>query len=75
MDIVDPSVARYVLDHCSPREDDLLAELAAETRDRYPDSAGMQITADEGALLAMLARLCGARDAVEVGVFTGYSSL
>jgi caffeoyl-CoA O-methyltransferase len=35
----------------------------------------MQITADEGALLTMLVRLTGARNAVEVGTFTGYSSI
>jgi caffeoyl-CoA O-methyltransferase len=35
----------------------------------------MQIGADEGQLLTMLARLIGARRAVEVGTFTGYSSL
>jgi predicted O-methyltransferase YrrM len=35
----------------------------------------MQISSDEGALLTMLARLCGARNAVEVGTFTGYSSI
>ncbi len=35
----------------------------------------MQIGADQGALLTMLTRLVGARRAVEVGTFTGYSSL
>jgi caffeoyl-CoA O-methyltransferase len=35
----------------------------------------MQITHDEGAFLTMLVRLIGARTAVEVGVFTGYSSI
>ena len=35
----------------------------------------MQTSADEGALLTLLTRLTGARYAVEVGVFTGYSSL
>src|SRR6478736_1937577 len=39
------------------------------------DAAGMQIGEDEGQLLTMLARLVGARRAVEVGTFTGYSSL
>ncbi|GGV43978.1 O-methyltransferase [Kitasatospora herbaricolor] len=34
-----------------------------------------QVSPDEGALLAMLTRLTGARFAVEVGVFTGYSAL
>ena len=37
--------------------------------------AGMQIGADQGALMAMLVRLIGARRAIEVGVFTGYSAL
>ena len=35
----------------------------------------MQITNDEGVLLTMLVRLTGARQAVEVGTFTGYSSI
>ena len=37
--------------------------------------AGMQIGDDQGQLLTMMARLVGARRAVEVGTFTGYSSL
>jgi len=37
--------------------------------------AGMQIGADQGALLAFLVRLVGARNAIEVGTFTGYSAL
>jgi predicted O-methyltransferase YrrM len=35
----------------------------------------MQVSADEGALLAFLVRLIGARRVLEVGTFTGYSSL
>jgi predicted O-methyltransferase YrrM len=37
--------------------------------------AGMQIGADEGAFMAFLVRLIGARRALEIGVFTGYSAL
>src|SRR6185369_4245616 len=36
---------------------------------------GMQIGADQGVFLAFLARLIGARNAIEVGTFTGYSAL
>ena len=36
---------------------------------------GMQIGADQGALLALLARLVDARRAIEIGTFTGYSAL
>ncbi len=36
---------------------------------------GMQIGADQGAFLALLIRLTGARRAVEIGTFTGYSAL
>jgi predicted O-methyltransferase YrrM len=37
-------------------------------------NAGMQVAAEEGALLAMLVRLLGARQVLEIGTFTGYSS-
>jgi len=74
VDIVNPLVSDYLLTHCTPA-DDLLRELAAETRQADPDAAGMQVSHDEGQLLTMLARLAGARRAVEVGVFTGYSSI
>ncbi|MEB3222422.1 MAG: class I SAM-dependent methyltransferase [Candidatus Sericytochromatia bacterium] len=37
--------------------------------------AGMQISPEQGQLLALLTRLTGTRKALEVGVFTGYSSL
>ncbi|GAA3006895.1 O-methyltransferase [Actinokineospora diospyrosa] len=74
MDIVSPALSDYLLAHSS-QPDDLLRELAAETAAEFPDSAQMQISHDEGELLTMLVRLVGARTAVEVGVFTGYSSL
>ena len=74
MDIIDPAVSDYVLEHSSPA-DKLLRDLAQETRDALPDESGMQVSHDEGGLLTMLARLTGARRAVEVGVFTGYSSI
>ncbi|KAA2256373.1 SAM-dependent methyltransferase [Solihabitans fulvus] len=74
MDIVNPQINEYVLAHSSPA-DDLLRELAAETRAATGDSAGMQISHDEGEFLTMLVRLVGAKRAVEVGVFTGYSSI
>jgi caffeoyl-CoA O-methyltransferase len=68
------TVSDYLLAHSAP-EDDLLARLAQETRSTFADVSGMQISADEGALLTMLTRLSGARNAVEVGTFTGYSSI
>jgi caffeoyl-CoA O-methyltransferase len=68
------TVSDYLLAHSSP-QDDVLARLAEETRGTFPDAAGMQISADEGGLLTMLVRLSGGRSAVEVGTFTGYSSI
>jgi len=55
------------------RETPVLQRLRAETS-RLP-MGGMQIGADQGMLLAFLARLIGARNAIEVGTFTGYSAL
>lgn len=73
-DIIDPAVSDYLLTHCTPA-DSVLIELAAETAASYPDAAVMQISQDEGAFLTMLVQLVGARQVVEVGVFTGYSSI
>jgi caffeoyl-CoA O-methyltransferase len=62
----------YVVSH-SARPDDLLEQLAAETAASWPDAAGMQIGPEQGTLMTMLARLTGARRALEIGTFTGYS--
>jgi caffeoyl-CoA O-methyltransferase len=67
-------ISDYLLTHCTPA-DDVLRDLAAETRSAFPDQAGMQVSHDEGELLTLLVKLSGARSAVEVGVFTGYSGL
>jgi caffeoyl-CoA O-methyltransferase len=74
MDIVNPALEDYLLAHCTA-PDALLLDVARETLAVTGGAAGMQISHDEGALLGLLARLAGARDAVEVGVFTGYSSI
>jgi predicted O-methyltransferase YrrM len=55
------------------RETPVQQRLRAETS-RLPE-AGMQIGADQGVLLAFLVRLIGARRAIEIGTFTGYSAL
>jgi caffeoyl-CoA O-methyltransferase len=67
-------ISDYLLTHCTPA-DEVLRDLAAETRSTFPDEAGMQVSHDEGELLTLLVKLSGARSAVEVGVFTGYSGL
>jgi caffeoyl-CoA O-methyltransferase len=55
------------------REPPLLARLREETQ-RLP-SGGMQISPEQGRFMAFLTELIGARRYLEVGVFTGYSSL
>lgn len=55
------------------RESPLKRRLRDETA-RMP-RAGMQISAHQGQQIGLLARTVGARLAVEVGTFTGYSSL
>jgi caffeoyl-CoA O-methyltransferase len=70
---LDPRLSEYLVAHAKPA-DPLLAELVAETRRLYPD-LDLQISPDEGALLRLLVRLCGARRAIELGTFTGYSSI
>ncbi|HEX7226013.1 MAG TPA: O-methyltransferase [Candidatus Limnocylindria bacterium] len=54
------------------REHPVLAELRADTA-RLP-MARMQIAPEQGAFMALLVRLTGARRILEIGTFTGYSS-
>jgi caffeoyl-CoA O-methyltransferase len=66
------SLYRYLVDH-SVREPQVLAELRDETA-KLPQ-AGMQIGSDQGQFMGLLARLVGAKRCIEIGVFTGYSSI
>ena len=56
----------------SVREPDVLQELREETQ-KLPHS-GMQISPEQGQLMAMLVKLVNPRKIVEIGTFTGYSS-
>lgn len=62
----------YLIEAAS-REPDLLKRLRAETANVR--SPGMQIAPEQGQFMALLVRLIGARKAIEVGTYTGYSSL
>ncbi len=64
----------YAVAHGSYPVDAVLRDLRQETL-KLGGASGMQIGPDEGQLLTFLARLVGAKNAVEVGTFTGYSSL
>jgi len=63
---------RYVVDHSGP-EHPVLGELREATAGMK--HAGMQIGVDQGRLMALLVKLVGARRTLEIGVFTGYSTL
>jgi caffeoyl-CoA O-methyltransferase len=64
----------YILAHGSP-PDALAQELIDETVSLLPADAEMQIAPEQAGLLTFLTRLVNARQAVEVGTFTGLSSL
>jgi len=69
---LDDRLHQYMLD-VTLREPAILAELRDETS-RHALSS-MQIAPEQGQFMGMLARLCGARRYLEVGTFTGYSSI
>jgi predicted O-methyltransferase YrrM len=72
VDLSSTRVARYVLEQ-GTRESAAMAKLREETSTMR--EAHLQISADQGQLLAFMARVIGARQALEVGTFTGYSAL
>src|SRR5438094_2437172 len=68
-----PALYGYLVAHAPP-PDAVLRDLAEETAALGPVSL-MQVAVEEAAFLGWLARLIGARRAVEVGTFTGYSAI
>src|ERR1700691_302575 len=69
---IGPELAAYIRS-VSLREPDLLRRLRDETALRA--DATMQLSPEQGQFLGMLVRMTGATRAIEVGVFTGLSSL
>lgn len=70
--VLTEALHRYLLS-VSLREPESLRRLREETASL--PMAGMQIAPDQGQFMSLLVKLVGARRILEVGVFTGYSSL
>lgn len=70
--IFDKTVYQYASDN-SLREDPVLKELRQETQNMV--GSIMQVTPEQGQFMAMLAKLINARKILEIGTFTGYSTL
>ncbi len=69
-----PDIHEYLLAH-GPAMDEVQRWLVEETKTRAADRIAMQISPEQGAFMTLLAQIMGARRAVEVGTFTGYSAL
>ncbi|MBA2516693.1 MAG: SAM-dependent methyltransferase, partial [Solirubrobacterales bacterium] len=69
---ITPELLDYAIRHGS-RQDDVLARIERETL--AMPRASMLMTPDQGALMTLLARVVGARRALEVGTFTGYGAI
>ena len=73
-DHLSDAIEAYIHAHSTP-PDQLLLDLADETRRRFGDAAVMQIGPDQGTFMRLLGQITGAASALEVGTFTGYSSI
>ncbi len=68
-----PEIHAYLVEHGTP-PDEIQKALIEETQ-KLGGISIMQIAPEQGAFMTLLARTLGARRAVEVGTFTGYSAL
>jgi caffeoyl-CoA O-methyltransferase len=73
MNFIDPPVEDYAEAHSSP-EGELFERLAAETREKS-EIPQMMVGLLEGRFLGVLVRALRARRVLELGTFTGYSSI
>lgn len=64
----------YLNAHSSP-PDAVLRELANETADLFPNETSLAIPPEQGTLMTLLTQMAGAASAIEIGTFTGYSSI
>jgi caffeoyl-CoA O-methyltransferase len=71
---IDDAVVEYASAHSSG-PDEVQLTLQDVTQERTGGAAGMQIGDDQAVLMEIIARAMGARRALEVGTFTGYSAL
>ncbi|WP_433733318.1 O-methyltransferase [Nocardia sp. CA-129566] len=71
--VLGPELISYIRE-VSLRDDEILRELREETAE-LPAGKAMQVAAEEGQFLALLVGLTGARSVLEIGTFTGYSTL
>jgi caffeoyl-CoA O-methyltransferase len=71
--LLSSELADYLVAHGSPP--DAVQEALIEETAALGAVAGMQISPEQGAFLTVLTRLLGARNAIEIGTFTGYSAL
>jgi caffeoyl-CoA O-methyltransferase len=71
---LDDKLYNYMLAH-GQNDDPVLRDLIRETQEKLGRRAGMQIAPEQGTFMTILARAIGARRAVEVGTFTGYSAI
>jgi len=69
-----PDVSAYVTERAG-QPDDVLRRLIARTQAETGGAANMQVSAAQGSLLTLLTGLVGATRALEIGTFTGYSSI
>ncbi|SOC47653.1 caffeoyl-CoA O-methyltransferase [Blastococcus aggregatus] len=75
--LLTPQLAEYVRASSDPL-DEVMADLVRETAElaaRGEVSATMQIAPEQGVLMRLLTTALGARTAIEIGTFTGFSAL
>ena len=71
--LLSSELAEYLVAHGTPP--DVVQEALIEETAALGAVAGMQIAPEQGAFLTVFTRLIGARRAIEIGTFTGYSAL
>ena len=67
--------AEVYLENLAPQEHAVLTQLRLATQQHYCKRSAMPVTPSQGRFLAWLIQLTGSKQVLELGTFTGYSTL
>ena len=73
--VMNDGLVEFIYQHHSFADDPVLDELEKVTLERFPEDASMQVSREQGSFLRLITQVLNVQMALEIGTFTGHSSI